>query len=97
MPLTNYSTIYTTVQDIVSYYLVSRYRVVSDIVTHLDVDYYDEKTNDFVTRITYPTRYLRGVNTILLGVETRTTGTPGRTPPHRQLQQHLPLELLFQQ
>jgi hypothetical protein len=78
MPLTNYTTIYTTVQDIVTRQVVSRYRIVSDIVTRLDVDYYDENTGVFATRISYPTRYLRAVNTLLVSVETRTTGT---TPP----------------
>jgi hypothetical protein len=72
VPLTLYTTIYTTIYSVATYYLVSRYRIVSDIVTRLDVDYYDERTGELVTRISYPTRYLRGVYTRLVSVETRT-------------------------
>jgi hypothetical protein len=85
VPLTIYTTIYTTVQNIVTRYIVSRYRIVSDIVTRLDVDYYEEDTNTFVTRISYPTRYVRAVNTVLEIVETVTAEATGRASPRRVL------------
>ncbi len=77
MPLTRYTTIHVPITK----YLVSKYKVISDIVTQLDVDYYDEKTGEFMTRISYPTRYLRSVNTVLAGVETKIKGeTPAERP-----------------
>jgi hypothetical protein len=80
MPLTIYTTIYTTVQNVVTRHIVSRYRIVSDIVTRLDVDYYEEDTDAFVTRISYPTRYVRDVNTVLVDVETVTAEAVGGIP-----------------
>lgn len=75
-------TLYTTIQSTVvvpeSRYLVARYRIVSEYVTQIDVDYYDD-LGFYITRISYPTRYLKSVNTVLIGTETRTappTGAP---------------------
>lgn len=82
-------TLYTTIQSTVvvpeTRYLVARYRIVSEYVTQLDVDYYDD-LGFYITRISYPTRYLKSVNTMLIGTETRTappTGAP-TTPGARE-------------
>ena len=68
MPFTVYvpSTVYNTRFNTV--YEVSRLRVVSNIATQLDYEYYDPDTNSVYTRISVPTRILRGVTTELLGV-----------------------------
>ena len=78
-------TLYTTIQSTVvvpeTRYLVARYRIVSEYVTQLDVDYYDD-LGFYITRISYPTRYLKSVNTVLIEIETRTT--PPTTPGARE-------------
>jgi hypothetical protein len=80
--LTLYTTIYTTIKRVVTRHVISRYRVTSEYVTQLDVDYYwDDK---LVTRISYPTRYLRSVNTVLVGVETKFE-RPEETQPYEIL------------
>ena len=85
-------TLYTTIQSTVvvpeTRYLVTRYRIVSEYVTQIDADYYDD-LGFYITRISYPTRYLKSVNTVLIGTETRTApptntvliGTETRTAP----------------
>ena len=86
MVLTLYTTIYTTIKRVVTRHVISRYRVISEYVTQLDVDYYwDDK---FVTRISYPTRYLKSVNTVLVGVETKVE-QPEETTPRYEI---LPIE-----
>lgn len=76
-------TLYTTIQSTVvvpeTRYLVARYRIVSEYVTQIDADYYDD-LGFYITRISYPTRYLKSVNTVLIGTETRTAPPTGVTP-----------------
>jgi len=76
-------TLYTTIQSTVvvpeTRYLVARYRIVSEYVTQIDADYYDD-LGFYITRISYPTRYLKSVNTVLIGTETRTAQPTGVTP-----------------
>jgi hypothetical protein len=88
--LTLYATIHTTIVAPETRFLVARYRIVSEYVTRLDVDYYDD-LGSYVTRISYPTRYFKSVNTVFIGTETRMTppigvpstpGTEATTPPH---------------
>lgn len=89
MVLTLYTTIYTTIKRVVTRHVFSRYRVISEYVTQLDVDYYwDDK---LVTRISYPTRYLKSVNTVLVGVETKVEQPEEITPP-RPRYEILPIE-----
>lgn len=76
MPLTVYTTIYTTIVRNVTNYIVTKYRIVSEIVTELTIDYYDTDVNTLYTTITYPTYYVKAVYTTVVGVETRTTSTP---------------------
>jgi hypothetical protein len=54
---------------------VTKYRVVSKYVTQLDVDYYDDQ-GSLVTTISYPTRYLKTVDTVLIKIETLTSPPP---------------------
>lgn len=70
--LTLYTTIYSTITVPETLYLVAKYKIISEYVTQLDVDYYDD-LGFYVTRIPYPTRYLKSVNTVFIGTETRTT------------------------
>jgi len=70
--LTLYTTIYSTITVPETLYLVAKYKIISEYVTQLDVDYYDD-LGFYVTRIPYPTRYLKSVNTMFIGTETRTT------------------------
>jgi hypothetical protein len=70
-PLTVYTTVYTTIYRHVVTLLVSNYRIVSEIVTELTVDYYDPDTGELYTTISYPTNYLKTVYTVLHSVETR--------------------------
>jgi len=85
--LTLYTTIYTTIKRVVTRHVISRYRVVSEYVTQLDVDYYwDDK---LVTRISYPTKYLKSVNTVLVGVETKVEQPEETAPPRYEI---LPIE-----
>jgi hypothetical protein len=68
LPLTVYvpSTVYNTRFNTV--YEVSKLRIVSNIVTQLDIEYHDPDTNSVYTRISVPTRILRGVTTEFIGV-----------------------------
>ena len=77
MPLTVYvpSTVYNTRFNTV--YEASKLRIVSNYATQLDVEYYDPDTNSIYTRISVPTRILRGVTTEFLGF-TRTPATPSQ-------------------
>jgi len=68
--LTYTTTIYTRHVVPVTKYVVTRYRLVSEVVTTMNVDYYDDAGNLW-TRISYPTRYLKNVRTLFLGVEER--------------------------
>ncbi len=70
MPYTRYTTIYTTIHDYVTKMVVSRYRVVTELVTRHLVSYYDD-AGSLVTVIAYPTSFVKAVNTILVSVETR--------------------------
>lgn len=70
MLYTRYTTIYTTIHDYVTKMVVSRYRVVTELATRHLVSYYDDAGN-LVTVIAYPTSFVKAVNTILVGVETR--------------------------
>ena len=89
--LTLYTTIYSTIVVPETLYLVSKYKIISEFVTQLDVDYYDD-LGFYITKISYPTRYLKSVNTVFVETETRTTPptgaliTPGTgeatTPPN---------------
>jgi len=74
MPLTLYTTIvrYNTVYR--TKYRVSRFRIVTDLVTALDVEYYDD-SGKLVTKITYPTRIIKNITTVLVGVEETETLT----------------------
>ena len=65
--LTYYTTMYTRVEVPVTRYETTRYRVISEVVTRVDVDYYDD-TGRWWTRISFPTRYVKSVVTQLLGV-----------------------------
>jgi len=65
-----YTTVYTTIYRHIVTNLVSTYRVVSEIITELTVDYYDPETEELYTTISYPTNYLRTVYTVLDRVET---------------------------
>jgi hypothetical protein len=49
-------------------YEVSKLRIVSNYVTQLDIEYHDPDTNSIYTRISVPTRILRGVTTEFIGV-----------------------------
>jgi hypothetical protein len=80
VPLPVYTTIYTTIVKNVTNYVVTKYRIVSEIVTELTVDYYDPDVNTLYTSIKYPTYYVKAVYTTIVGVETRTT-TPVTTAP----------------
>jgi len=64
--LTYYTTMYTRVEVPVTRYETTRYRIVSEVVTRVDVDYYDD-TGRWWTRISFPTRYVKSVVTQLLG------------------------------
>jgi len=68
MPLTLYTTIIKQNTVYRTKYRVSRFRIVTDLVTALDVEYYDD-SGKLVTKITYPTRIIRNIATILAGVE----------------------------
>jgi len=81
VPLPVYTTIYTTIVRNVTNYVVTKYRIVSEIVTELTVDYYDPDVNTLYTSIKYPTYYVKAVYTTIVGVETRTTATPVTTAP----------------
>lgn len=70
MPYTRYTTIYTTIHDYVTRMVVSRYRIITELATRHLVSYYDDAGN-LVTVIAYPTSFIRAVNTILVGIETR--------------------------
>ena len=76
MPLPVYTTIYTTIVRNVTNYIVTKYRIVSEVVTELTVDYYDPDVNTVYTTIKYPTYYVKAVYTTVVGVETRTASTP---------------------
>jgi hypothetical protein len=71
MPLTVYDTKYNTVYTYTTKYLISRYRITSDIVTEVSVNYYDDAGNLY-TRIAIPTNYVKGVTTALLRIEEST-------------------------
>jgi hypothetical protein len=77
LPLTVYvpSTVYNTRFNTV--YEVSRLRIVSNYVTQLDIEYYDPDTNSIYTRISVPTRILKGVTTEFLG-SSRTPAVAGQ-------------------
>jgi hypothetical protein len=77
LPLTVYvpSTVYNTRFNTV--YEVSKLRIVSNYATQLDIEYYDPDTNSIYTRISVPTRILRGVSTEFLGFS-RTPATAGQ-------------------
>lgn len=77
MPLTVYvpSTVYNTRFNTV--YEVSKLRIVSNYATQLDIEYHDPDTNSIYTRISVPTRILRGVATEFIGF-TRTPATPSQ-------------------
>jgi len=68
LPFTVYvpSTVYNTRFNTV--YEVSKLRIVSNYVTQLDYEYYDPDTNSIYTRISVPTKILKGVTTEILGV-----------------------------
>jgi len=76
MPLTLYTTIVRQNTIYRTKYRVSRFRIVTDIVTALDVEYYDD-SGKLVTKLTYPTRIIRNIATVLVGVEE--TETPPAT------------------
>jgi len=65
-------------------YIVSKYRVVSKYVTQLDVDYYDDQ-GSLVTTISYPTRYLKSVETVLVKIETHASPSPEGSPATNRL------------
>jgi len=71
MPLTVYDTKYNTIYTYTTKYLISRYRIVSDIVTEVSINYYDDAGNLY-TRIVIPTNYVKGVTTALLRIEEST-------------------------
>jgi hypothetical protein len=71
VPLTVYDTKYNTVYTYATKYLISRYRITSDIVTEVSINYYDDAGNLY-TRIAIPTNYVKGVTTALLRVEEST-------------------------
>jgi len=85
MPITVYDTKYVTVVNRVTRYLTTRYRVVTDIVTSLNIMYYDDEGNIY-TVITHPTRYVKTVRTVLAeageegvaGVRRATAATGGQ-------------------
>jgi len=68
MPLTLYTTIVRQNTVYRTKYRVSKFRIVTDLVTALDVEYYDD-SGKLVTKITYPTRLVRNIATVLVGVE----------------------------
>ena len=70
--LTKYRTQYNTVYEEDTRYVVSKYRVISHVVTRLNVSYYDD-AGVLHTMISYPTHYLKQVVTVLVGVEERVT------------------------
>jgi hypothetical protein len=85
LPLTVYvpSTVYNTRFNTV--YEVSKLRIVSNYATQLDIEYYDPDTNSIYTRISVPTRILRGVTTEFLGFS-RTTAAQTAQPTVRTTQ-----------
>jgi hypothetical protein len=74
VPYTRYTTIYTTIHDYVTRMVVSRYRIVTELATRHLVSYYDD-AGSLVTVIAYPTSFVKAVNTVLVGVETRVVAT----------------------
>jgi len=76
--LTKYRTQYNTVYEEDTRYIVSKYRIISHIVTRLNISYYDD-AGVFHTMISYPTHYLKQVVTALVGVEERVV-TPQPQP-----------------
>ena len=69
MTYTLYTTIYTTITENITTYIISNYRLITDIVTAVEVSYY--YGDELKTVILHPTSYIAGVRTVLLNVETR--------------------------
>lgn len=76
LPTTVYTTVYTTLYNYVTKFLVTKYRVVTELATRLVVSYYDG--DRLFTVIAHPTRFIRAVNTVLMGIETQTQQPTGR-------------------
>jgi hypothetical protein len=82
LPTTMYITVYTTLYNYVTRFVVTRYRLVTELATRLVVSYYDG--DKLFTVIAHPTRFIRAVNTVLLGVETRIQQPAGVEQPARR-------------
>ena len=69
MTYTLYTTIYTTVTENITTYIISNYRLITNIVTAVEVSYY--YGDEFKTVILHPTSYISDIRTVLVNVETR--------------------------
>jgi len=69
MTYTLYTTIYTTVTENITTYIVSNYRLITNIVTAVEVSYY--YGDELKTVILHPTSYISDIRTVLVNVETR--------------------------
>jgi hypothetical protein len=99
LPTTIYTTVYTTLYNYATRFVVTKYRVVTELATRLVVSYYD--ADRLFTVIAHPTHFIRAVNTVLLGIETRIQqptqptgrGRPGGTavPVDRRMGTEIPM------